>query len=563
MNETGIGIQSPLMFVGVVEGNIDPRLEGRVQIRAFGIHGTVHQVPSGDLPWAPVLNGIIPPLNSWVMGFFIDGRDAQQPIVLGVIPTQMNAPVDPENTGWGVIAPNDYDLLAQGSRAQDFGQPTIPRLARGEYIDDTYVLGLEATREKGVPVAGTAETWDEPGAAYAAKYPFNRVIETAAGHSVEIDDTPGEERIMVWHKTGSYIQIDSRGTTSQKSVSDRFDVNDDNWHVFVGGSAKITVEQDAHLLVGGNMYQEVMGDMGLSVHGNMELAVGGTLNMYSGDAAQLSGSRVAISSSVADVDVLAASQIKITGSERADIKSGGALNVTASGKVSLKGGGVLALDGSEIRALEGASDDAASAAGAAVPPPISGASFNNSMRYSAIGTTNVYSLDDGQDGTPNYEQFDVNAMEASPDLYAFIKRYEGLHLTAYPDNKQYSIGYGTKASGPNEVITEEEAERRLIADVNERRAFVVRYSGSRNRNWSSVQIDALTSFAYNGGTGWIDEVTGGNTRTDEVIAQKMLEYINAGGKPSNGLRQRRAAESAWFRRGMVDTSGSDTGVISV
>lgn len=553
MSESGIGIQSPLFFVGVVEGNVDPRLEGRVQIRAFNVHGTVHQIASQDLPWAPVLNGIIPPLNAWVIGLFVDGRDAQQPIVIGVIPTQMNVEVDPETTGWGIIAANDHGLLSQGSRSSDFGQPSISRLARGEYIEDTYVPSLEATRETAVPVAGSNETWDEPGAAYSAKYPFNKVMETAAGHSIEVDDTPGSERIMVYHRSGSYVQIDSRGTTTHKSVSDRFDVNEANLHVFVGGSAKVTVEQDAHLLVGGHMYQEVMGDMSLSVHGNFELAAGGTLNMYGGDAAQLSGSRVAISSTVADIDVLAASQVKITGSDRVDVKAGGAMNLTGGGKVSLKGGGVLAMDGSEIRALEGASTDAAAAGGTVLPPPISGASFNTSMRYSAIGTTNVYSVDDGQDGTSNYEQFDEISLEGSPDLYDFIKRYEGrVMLRAEWDYQQYSIGYGTKARHENEVITIEEAERRFREDVGQRRAFVVRYSISRNRNWNNTQIDALTSFSYNGGTGWIDQVTAQNTRTDDVIAQMMLEYNKAGGKVERGLVSRRQAESAWFRRGMAE-----------
>lgn len=560
MFESGIGIQAPLFFVGVVENNVDPRLEGRVQVRAFQVHGTIHQIASPDLPWAPVLNGVIPPLNAWVFGAFVDGRDAQQPIIFGIIPTQMNVEIDPEKTGWGAIAASNHDILAQGSRSQDIGQPGISRLARGEYISDTYVPSLEATRETGVPIAGSEETWDEPGSAYQAQYPFNKVIETAAGHSVEIDDTPGAERIMVYHKSGSYVQIDARGTTTHKSVSDRFDVNESNLHVFVGGSAKFTIEQDAHLLVGGNMYQEVMGDMALSVHGNMEIAAGGTLNMFSGDAAQLSGSRVAISSAVADVDILAASQVKMTGSERVDIKGGGAVNLTGGGKVSVKGGGVLALDGSEVRALEGASDTAAAAGGTALPPPISGASFNTSTRTTAIGTSNVYSVDDGQDGvTPNYEAFDETMMEGgSQDLYEFIKRYEGpVQLKAFPDIKQFSIGYGTKAKHENEVITVEEAERRFKEDVNYRRAFVVRYSAARGRKWNNTQIDALTSFIYNGGTGWLDEVTHNNTRTDEVIAQKMLEYNNADGKPSKGLTARRQAESAWFRRGM-----EENGVVS-
>lgn len=46
----------------------------------------------------------------------------------------------------------------------------------------------------------------------------------------------------------------------------------------------------------------------------------------------------------------------------------------------------------------------------------------------------------------------------------FIKRWEcnGTPvLTSYWDHQQHSIGYGTRAEGPNITITEEEAEQRL------------------------------------------------------------------------------------------------------
>lgn len=552
MTETGLGISSPIFFVGVVEGNSDPRLEGRVQVRAFGIHGTVQQIPSAELPWAPVMNGIIPPLNSWVLGFMIDGRDAQQPMVLGVIPTQMNSEINPEVTGWGVIPQAHLDLLSQGSRAVDFGQPTIPRLARGEYLEQTYMPSVQATREMGVPVTN-GESWDEPGAAYAAKYPFNKVIETAAGHSVEIDDTPGEERIMIYHKAGSYVQIDSRGTTSHKTVSDKFDVTDGNFHIFIGGSAKVTVDQDAHFLVNGNMYHEVMGDMSLSVHGNMDIAAGGQLNLYAADQVQVSGSRVAISAKVADVNVLAASDVKLTGMSSLNLKSSGPARLEAGGLLSLKASGNLAMDGSEIRALEGASESAGVASGASTPEPISGSSFNNSTRYSSIGTSNAYSVDDYEESYDDTIPLDDMAnMDQSPELVSFIKQYEGkARLNAWWDSKQHSIGYGTKANSPNETITIQEAERRFAEDLSFRRAYVNRWQAARGRGWSSEQIDAMTSFIYNGGTGWLDQVTADNTRSDEEIARMMLEYHNADGKYSEGLQRRRNAEAAWFRRGMA------------
>jgi len=84
-------------FVGVVENTSDPMQIGRVQVRAISFHPERAQggVPTEDLPWAYVVlpttasgmsgigstHGLLD--GSWVFGYFMDGRDAQQPFVLG------------------------------------------------------------------------------------------------------------------------------------------------------------------------------------------------------------------------------------------------------------------------------------------------------------------------------------------------------------------------------------------------------------------------------------------------------------------------------------------------
>lgn len=55
---------------------------------------------------------------------------------------------------------------------------------------------------------------------YAAKYPHNKTITTKSGHVLELDDTPKSERIHVYHKSGSYIEIFPDGSIVTKSVAD-------------------------------------------------------------------------------------------------------------------------------------------------------------------------------------------------------------------------------------------------------------------------------------------------------------------------------------------------------
>lgn len=296
MIESGIGLQNPLFFIGVVENERDPRAEGRVQVRAFGAHGTNKDIPRENLPWAVVVKGdytpngfIAPQLNDFVFGVFIDGRDAQQPMVLGLIPTQMTEPIDPEKNGWGVKPGTDspdQDRTAEGSVAENYGQPQVSREARGEYVEETYVLEQSTTGIEVDKVADGASKWREPGPAYNAEYPYNKVFKTSQ-HIIELDDTPNQERIMIWHKAGAYVQIDANGTTTHKATGDKYEVNSASQHVYIGGKQNVTVMGHSHIYYDGNVTEEINGNFKQIIHGNHYVGVGGEANFNVSDRFQL------------------------------------------------------------------------------------------------------------------------------------------------------------------------------------------------------------------------------------------------------------------------------------
>ncbi|MDB9980535.1 hypothetical protein OAD61_00335, partial [bacterium] len=326
MFEHGVGIRNPLFFIGVIEDNNDKRLEGRVKVRAFGIHGTLDQVPTDMLPWAIVAQGgydpnVVPKVNSWVYGMFLDGRDAQQPMVLGLIPTQFADKIDPTKNGWGVVPDKDGNIVAYGSGPEDRGQPQNHRLARSENVEETYVLQQEMGRTVNVPIAGSDETWDEPAPSYDAQYPYNRVINTV-NHSIELDDTPGAERIMIHHKSGSFIQVDARGTTTSKSVSDKYDIMDRKQHVIVGGMSTVTILGNSYVTVKGNKIEEIEGDLQTLVHGEYHLSVGGQSTINAGEQVQIRGADVKIEANVGTMAIKAGKELQIESSLGTSFKSG-------------------------------------------------------------------------------------------------------------------------------------------------------------------------------------------------------------------------------------------------
>ena len=138
-------------------------------------------------------------------------------------------------------------------------------------------------------------------------------------------------------------------------------------------------------------------------------------------------------------------------------------------------------------------------------------------------------------------------MKTSQRGIDLIKQFEGFRAQAYKcliTEKYYTIGYGHY--GPDvrfgQVITQREAEEMLKRDIERFEANVNKYYYTYEFNQS--EFDALVSFAYNIGS--IDQLTANGTRSKEVIAEKMLLYVNSGGHRIEGLVRRRKMEHDLF-----------------
>jgi len=95
-----MGLDGFVWFVGVVEDRNDPDQLGRVRVRCLGFHTeNLVSLPTADLPWAHVMHPVTDPAmhgmgntpswlieGSWVVGFFRDAGEKQQPIIIGSLP---------------------------------------------------------------------------------------------------------------------------------------------------------------------------------------------------------------------------------------------------------------------------------------------------------------------------------------------------------------------------------------------------------------------------------------------------------------------------------------------
>lgn len=133
-----------------------------------------------------------------------------------------------------------------------------------------------------------------------------------------------------------------------------------------------------------------------------------------------------------------------------------------------------------------------------------------------------------------------------------LKKYEGYSAKAFWDYKQWSIGYGSKAKDRNEVIDRKEAFDRLKSEADRFEVSIKKYV---TVPLTQNMYDALVSFTYNTGAGWMMKSDKGTyssvysalqAKNYKLAAKNLKKYVMAGGKVNKGLVNRREEEYQHF-----------------
>ena len=263
-NNRFVGEDKFIWWLGDVEDVMDPEKLGRVKVRVFGYH--TEKFLTEDLPWATPISsiqsasltctindqvfhgvGLSPTgieVGSWVFGFWADHDRTRSPIIVGTLAAFRDNP----------------DAAAQRD---------------SDRIHDVHPLARE------VNVWDTIKTLlgPEPKTTYNTKYPLNKVFATRTGHVVEIDDTEGAERIHIYHKSGTYIEVSSDGRTVTKVTGNNYVIHAQNDEIHVQGNV--------HVHVVGNVLMEVDKNFEMQVGGTCKIQSGGTMTLIGGPDIQL------------------------------------------------------------------------------------------------------------------------------------------------------------------------------------------------------------------------------------------------------------------------------------
>lgn len=293
-------------FIGTVTDVDDPLKLGRVRVKIFDWHDDYE----GDYPWAQPIQSITSAaasdvgfsptgmvVGSWVVGFFLDGNDAQRPAIFGTIagiaaeePFREERKDEPDTNR---LARNDgrdddkydHDILAyKKTKVTD-------TVSSGKYKD---FVGL---RESDIPIALSSKTWDEPETEYNADYPKNHVFESESGHIKEFDDTPGYERIHEWHKSGTFYEVHPDGSRVNHIVGDSYNIVAYDNNVSINGDCNLYIASDCTTFIGGDWKIQVGGDKEEVIAGDYKLSVAQDLELIAaGELSGIAGKNLAMAS---------------------------------------------------------------------------------------------------------------------------------------------------------------------------------------------------------------------------------------------------------------------------
>jgi hypothetical protein len=273
-------------FTGVVEDRTsDPYKLGRCKVRCLGFHtDDTTQLPTADLPWASMMMPITsasmqgvgetplgPIEGTWVVGFFRDGAEAQDPVVMGTIG---GIPESTSTPGEGFADPYGINPTTKRGTGHGLNEADTNRLARN---DSTQPHTIKTARinnvEVDIPLPNKLGLWDEKTTPADPVYPFNHVTESESGHIEEIDDTPGLSRTLKWHRSGTFDEVHPDGSKVTKIVSDSYEIVFQNKHILIKG----TTGTGADGQYNGNLYVTILGDVYENIQGNVEREIGGSI----------------------------------------------------------------------------------------------------------------------------------------------------------------------------------------------------------------------------------------------------------------------------------------------
>lgn len=251
---------------GIVLNNNDPLKIGRLIVRVYGLYENL------DIDTIPYCYPVVP-YGSNSKGFFFTPDIGDEVVVI----FERNDVRKPMYLGCTYGLPqgiNDVPLNHQG----------LPESAADIAAIDIDPLVLENASHKAI-------------------YPFNRGIKSSSGLFIEMDDTPGAERLQLGHTSGSRMEFRNDGSLVVHAVGDL--------KLAVNGNCNIRIDGNVILNILGNVLKNILGSVVINITGTVTKLYSSLYNViYTGISTSLYKNQNNITAEN-DINIISSTKTKV------------------------------------------------------------------------------------------------------------------------------------------------------------------------------------------------------------------------------------------------------------
>lgn len=147
----------------------------------------------------------------------------------------------------------------------------VNKMAQGVYnaYPNNFITKSEGSTVKELPRKGHV----------GPVYPYNHVIESESGHVIEMDDTPSKERLHLYHRTGTRLEVLADGSQTMKVVNDSYEIVLKDKKILIAGSADIELANGDYNLITKKGTQKDAGNVFITTDGDCNISSSGAIKL--------------------------------------------------------------------------------------------------------------------------------------------------------------------------------------------------------------------------------------------------------------------------------------------
>lgn len=147
-----------------------------------------------------------------------------------------------------------------------------------------------------------------------------KIIRTRSGHTIELNDTDGEEKINIYDNEGSIITFDTQAKSLTINATETIDIAAKNINISAEENITIGAQGNIEVASDGDTALQAQGAMDIQATGDASLTSSGAVTVEAASDATLTGANTVVSGQASAE--LSGTQAKVAGSAMAEVSGG-------------------------------------------------------------------------------------------------------------------------------------------------------------------------------------------------------------------------------------------------